>query len=167
MGTRTQSHSQSLLSRTPVSTMVQVTGTYTQTSRENYEEFLKALDVGFILRKAALASTPVMSITETDGNWTMITKTTVKSIELKFRLGEEFEEDTTDGRHCKTTVTLEGDTMTTSQKDTKAGGKDVTAVRVFNDEGLVLTTSCNGVSSVQKFKRDYEWIMSPSYYDVL
>merc|ERR1712002_861210 len=134
--------------------MVQITGKYTQVSNEGYEEFLKAMNVGFILRKAAMASTPVMSITEEGGNWTMITKTTVKSIELRFRLGEEFEEDTTDGRHCKTTVTLDGNTMTTNQLDTKAGGKDVTAVRVFNDEGLVLTTTCNGVSSVQKFKRD-------------
>merc|ERR1711909_136350 len=154
MGTRTQSHSQSLLSRTPVSTMVQVTGTYTQTSRENYEEFLKALGVGFILRKAALASTPVMSITETDGNWTMITKTTVKSIELKFRLGEEFEEDTTDGRHCKTTVTLEGNKMTTTQKATKKGEKDVVVVREFAGDTITYTATCEGVSSVQKYKRN-------------
>merc|ERR1712243_195328 len=71
--------------------MAPITGTYTQVSSEKYEEFLKALGVGFILRKAALASTPVMTISEEGGNWTMVTKTTVKSIELKFRLGEEFE----------------------------------------------------------------------------
>merc|ERR1712180_115436 len=137
-----------------VTTMVQITGTYTQTSRENYEEFLKALDVGFILRKAALASTPVMSIEEKDGNWVMITKTTVKSIELKFRLGEEFEEDTTDGRHCKTTVTLDGNVMTTKQRATKSGEKDVTVVRTFSDDGISLTMSTDGATSVQKYKRD-------------
>merc|ERR1712133_181321 len=137
-----------------VTSMVQITGTYTQTSRENYEEFLKALDVGFILRKAALASTPVMSIEEKDGNWVMITKTTVKSIELKFRLGEEFEEDTTDGRHCKTTVTLDGNVMTTKQKATKAGEKDVTVVRTFSDDGISLAMSTDGATSVQKYKRD-------------
>ena len=65
--------------------MAPITGTYTQVSCEKYEEFLKALGVGFILRKAALASTPVMTISEEGGNWTMVTKTTVKSIELKFR----------------------------------------------------------------------------------
>ena len=65
--------------------MAPITGTYTQTSCEKYEDFLKALGVGFILRKAALASTPVMTISEEGGNWTMVTKTTVKSIELKFR----------------------------------------------------------------------------------
>merc|ERR1712243_130729 len=50
-----------------------ITGTYTQVSSEKYEEFLKALGVGFILRKAALASTPVMTISEEGGNWTMAT----------------------------------------------------------------------------------------------
>ena len=126
--------------------MAPITGTYTQVSSEKYEEFLKALGVGFILRKAALASTPVMTISEDGGNWTMVTKTTVKSIELKFRsvkgqnlykirvkiwylrIGEEFEEDTTDGRHCKTIVTLEGNTMTTTQNATKAGEKNVVVV---------------------------------------
>ena len=39
-------------------------GSYTQTSNEGYEEFLKKLNVGFILRKAAMASTPVMTIAE-------------------------------------------------------------------------------------------------------
>jgi len=134
--------------------MAPITGTYTQVSSEKYEEFLKALGVGFILRKAALASTPVMTISEDGGNWTMVTKTTVKSIELKFRLGEEFEEDTTDGRHCKTVVTLEGNKMTTTQNATKAGEKNVVVVREFNDEGLTYTATCDGVTSTQKFKRD-------------
>merc|ERR1712029_137347 len=89
--------------------MVQMTGTYTRVSEEGYEDFLKVLNVGFMLRKAALASTPVMTITEAGGNWTMVTKTTMKSIELKFRLGEEFDETTTDGRTVKTTVVKEGD----------------------------------------------------------
>merc|ERR1711981_1198703 len=130
--------------------MAPITGTYTQVSSEKYEEFLKALGVGFILRKAALASTPVMTISEDGGNWTMVTKTTVKSIELKFRLGEEFEEDTTDGRHCKTTVTLDGNVMTTKQKATKSGVKDVTVVRTFSDDGISLTMSTDGATSVQK-----------------
>merc|ERR1712014_73425 len=99
-------------------------------------DFLKALGVSFLLRKAAMASTPVMTITEAGGNWTMVTKTSMKSIELKFRLGEEFEEDTTDGRHCKTVVALEGNKMTTTQNATKAGEKNVVVVREFNDEGL-------------------------------
>merc|ERR1739841_238357 len=134
--------------------MAPITGTYTQVSSEKYEEFLKALGVGFILRKAALASTPVMTISEDGGNWTMVTKTSMKSIELKFRLGEEFEEDTTDGRHCKTTVTLEGNKMTTTQKATKKGEKDVVVVREFAGDTITYKATCDGVTSTEKFKRD-------------
>merc|ERR1712133_64555 len=37
-------------------------GKFTRTSAENFEQFLKALDVNMILRKAATVSTPVISL---------------------------------------------------------------------------------------------------------
>eukprot|EP00090_Calanus_glacialis_P036741 TRINITY_DN62803_c0_g1_i1.p1 TRINITY_DN62803_c0_g1~~TRINITY_DN62803_c0_g1_i1.p1 ORF type:complete len:135 (-),score=36.39 TRINITY_DN62803_c0_g1_i1:62-466(-) len=133
--------------------MVQFTGNYTQTTKENYEEFLKALNIGFILRKAALASTPVMSISEEGGHWTMTTKTSLKAIELKFKLGEEFEEDTTDGRKCKTLVTMEGNKLITNQKALKSGEKDVMVVRDFTDEGLTMKMTTGGVTCTQVYAR--------------
>merc|ERR1712168_1012437 len=66
---------------------------------------------------------------------------------------EEFEEETTDGRRCKTTVTMDGNKLITSQKATKSGEKDVVAVREFSDAGLTLTTTCDGVTAVQTFVR--------------
>merc|ERR1711953_1488492 len=137
---------------TNTNTMVQMTGSCTRVSEEGYEDFLKVLNVGFMLRKAAMASTPVMTITESSGDWTMITKTTMKSIQLKFRLGEPFEETTTDGRKCSTTVTVDGDKLVTSQKALD-GSKDVTTVREFTDEGLTLTMTCDGTSSKKVYKR--------------
>ena len=62
-----------------------ILGNYKQTSQQNYEEFLKALNVGFILRKAAKASTPEMIFTEEGGNWTRVIKTILKTMEVKFR----------------------------------------------------------------------------------
>ena len=41
-----------------------IEGTYERVKVENYEEFLKALDVNFLLRKAATASTPVMIVSD-------------------------------------------------------------------------------------------------------
>merc|ERR1712154_695469 len=84
---------------------------------------VKVLNVGFMLRKAALASTPTMTITEAGGQWNMITKTTMKSIDLKFRLREEFDEVTTDGRKCKTTVTMDGNKLVTKQVATDGQGR--------------------------------------------
>merc|ERR1712168_254496 len=122
----------------PAFNMVQFTGKFTRTSAENYDEFLKALNVGFLLRKAATASTPVMEITENDGNWVMKTSTSMKSIELKFKLGVPFQENK----------------LITSQKATKKGDKDVTAVREFFDDKLIMTMTCEGVVSTQVYKRD-------------
>merc|ERR1711899_274075 len=135
------------------SKMVQMTGSYTRVSEEGYEDVLKALNVGFMLRKAALASTPTMTITEAGGSWTLVTKTTMKSMELKFKLGEEFDEETTDGRKCKTTVTMDGNKLVTNQK-AQGGGKDALAVREFSDDGLVYTITVDGVTSKQIFKRN-------------
>ena len=46
----------------------------------------QALDVNFLLRKAATVSTPVMEVSEEDGVWTIKTSTTLKSMELKFKV---------------------------------------------------------------------------------
>ena len=61
-------------------------GKYERTSAENYEEFLKALDVSYLLRKAATVSTPVVEVTENSGVWSINSSTTLKSMELKFKV---------------------------------------------------------------------------------
>merc|ERR1712234_64447 len=81
-------------------------GKYQRVSAEKYEEFLKALDVSFMLRKAATASTPVMEVTEEGGVWTIKTSTVLKSMKLK--VGEPFNEDTPDGRNVDSVVTVDG-----------------------------------------------------------
>jgi len=98
-------------------------GKWERVSAEKYEEFLKALDVNFLLRKAATVSTPVMDITEDAGTWTIKTSTTLKTMELKFKIGEEFEESTPDGREVTALVTHEGNKLTTVQKAKKDGQK--------------------------------------------
>ena len=51
-------------------------GKYTSVSAENYDEYLKILGVSFLLRKAWLAATPIVEITETaPGKWKMVTIT--------------------------------------------------------------------------------------------
>ena len=48
---------------------------------------MQALDVNFLLRKAATVSTPVMEVSEEGGVWTIKTSTSLKSMELKFKVG--------------------------------------------------------------------------------
>jgi hypothetical protein len=59
-------------------------GKYERTSAEKYDEFLKALDVNFLLRKAATVSSPVMEVSKEGDLWSIKTSTSLKSMELKF-----------------------------------------------------------------------------------
>merc|ERR1712215_252457 len=131
-------------------------GKYNRTSAENYEELLKVLDVSFLLRKAATVSTPVLEITEEGGVWNIKTSTTLKTMELKFKLGEPFDETTPDGRDVVATVTFEGGKILSVQKAKKEGQKSTKSVREMNGpDEMVYTMTIEGsdLVSVQKFKR--------------
>ena len=68
--------------------------------------------------------------------------------------GVTFDEKTTDGRTCKTTVTMEGDNkIIESQKAQKSGQKDVKVIREFSDKGIDVQMICEDVISVQFFER--------------
>jgi cellular retinoic acid-binding protein 2 len=70
-----------------------------------------------------------------------------------FRLGEEFDENTTDGRKCKTTVVMEGNKLILTQKATRSGEKEVLDIMEFTDEGLTMTWTTGDVSCAQVYKR--------------
>merc|ERR1711915_687375 len=99
-------------------------GKYERTDAKNYDELLKALDVNFLLRKAATASTPVMEVTEEGGEWTIKT-----SMELKFKVGEKFDETTPDGRQVDSIVTVEGNKFICVQTAKKEGEKSTKSIR--------------------------------------
>merc|ERR1711872_294612 len=120
-------------------------GKYNRTSAENYEELLKVLDVSFLLRKAATVSTPVLEISEEGGVWNIKTSTTLKTIELKFKLGEPFDETTPDGRDATATVTFEDGKIVTVRKAKKEGQKSTKSVREMNGaDELVYTMTVDG-----------------------
>merc|ERR1712055_760013 len=131
-------------------------GKWERTSADQYEEFLKALDVSFMLRKAATVSTPVMEVSEEGGVWSILTSTTLKSMELKFKIGEEFDENTPDGREVTAIVTLEGNSFVSVQKAKKDGQKSTKVIREFVGDECISTSTVDGVADlvcVQKFKR--------------
>merc|ERR1711915_169720 len=103
-------------------------GKFERTSADKYEDLLKELDVHFLLRKAATASTPVVEISEEGGVWNIKQSTTLKTMELKFKLGEEFDETTPDGRDVTAVVNLEGGNIVTVQKAKKEGQKSTKSV---------------------------------------
>merc|ERR1712172_210428 len=76
----------------PHTKMAAYVGKYDRISAENYDEFLSELSVNFLLRKAATAAPPVFEVSVEGDVICFKTSTMLKSMELKFKLGEEFDE---------------------------------------------------------------------------
>ena len=87
--------------------MAACTGKYKLTQSENFEEFMKALGVGLVTRKLGNKSSPTVTITEEAGEYTFKQESLVKTSEIKFKLGQEFDEVTADGRQGKQTSKIE------------------------------------------------------------
>ena len=58
-------------------------------------------------------------------------------MELKFKLGEEFEETSPDGRQVKSIVTLNGDTFESIQTAIKEGEKSTKVTREFKGDEVI------------------------------
>jgi len=134
--------------------MVQMEGSFVRTEEKDYDKFLSAVGVGYLFRKAATASTPTMTISKSGDNWKIETSTTLKSMAINFKLGEEFDDKTPDGREVKCTVTMEGDNkLITVQVPKDPKGKKIEVTRTFTDDGIAVIYKCDNVTSQQFFKR--------------
>uniref|UniRef100_A0A3Q4AHD9 Cellular retinoic acid-binding protein 1 n=1 Tax=Mola mola TaxID=94237 RepID=A0A3Q4AHD9_MOLML len=86
----------------------QFVGNWTLATSENFDDYMKAIGVGFATRQMGNMAKPNLMISVgDDGLISMKSESTFKTTEIKFKLDEEFEETTADGRKTKTVITLE------------------------------------------------------------
>nr|ABL09307.1 allergen Aca s 13 [Acarus siro] len=130
--------------------MVQINGSYKLEKSDNFDAFLKELGLNFVTRNLAKSATPTVEVSVNGDSYTIKTASTLKNTEISFKLGEEFEEARADGKTVKTVVNKESDTKFVQVQQ---GDKEVTIVREFSDEGLTVTATVNGVTSVRFYKR--------------
>ncbi|XP_028598615.1 fatty acid-binding protein, heart [Podarcis muralis] len=116
----------------------------------NFDDYMKAIGVGFATRQMANLTKPT-TIIEVDGNKiTLKTQSTFKSTEIKFTIGEEFEETTADDRHVKSLVTLDGGKLLHVQK---WDGKETSLVRELKDGKLILTLTMGTVVCTRTYQK--------------
>lgn len=87
---------------------------------------------------------------EDDGTFVVKTISTFKNSEIRFKLGEEFEEKRMDGVTTKTVVTQEGNKLIQKQFATP----EVEIIREFTDDKLITTCKCNKVVCVREYKKE-------------
>uniref|UniRef100_A0A161MMZ3 Fatty acid-binding protein, muscle n=1 Tax=Triatoma infestans TaxID=30076 RepID=A0A161MMZ3_TRIIF len=99
---------------------------YKLNKSENFDEYMKALGVGLVTRKMGNTVSPVIELLEEDGEYTLKSSSTFKNTVIKFKLGEEFDQETPDGRKVKATITLEGDNKLV---EVQKGEKETTLIQ--------------------------------------
>lgn len=108
--------------------------------------------VGYFLRKIGNATSPTVWLEKHGDDYEFHTESTFKNTIIRFRPGQEFEEETLDGRVVKSVIEIDGATNTMTQ--TQKTDKKSTLVRVFSDKEMVLTATYGDVVSKRWYKAD-------------
>ncbi|XP_034384226.1 fatty acid-binding protein, brain-like isoform X2 [Cyclopterus lumpus] len=117
---------------------------------DNFDEYMKALGVGFATRQVGNVTKPTVVISQEGDTVLVRTQSTFKNTEISFKLGEEFDETTADDRNCKSTVTLEGDKLVHVQK---WEGKETKFVREIKDGKLVMNLTFEDIHAVRSYEK--------------
>ncbi|XP_049676175.1 fatty acid-binding protein, heart [Accipiter gentilis] len=125
-------------------------GTWKLVDTANFDEYMKALGVGFATRQVASLTKPTTIIEMAGDKITVKTQSTFKNTEISFKLGEEFDETTADDRHVKSKVTLDGGKLVHVQK---WDGKETSLVRELKDGKLILTLTMGNVVSTRTYEK--------------
>lgn len=92
--------------------------------------------MGLVVRKVGNSVSPVIELTLNGDEYTLTSQSTFKNTSITFKLGQEFEEETPDGRKVKTVITQDGNKLIQVQK----GEKETTIVREFNNDEVKMVS---------------------------
>uniref|UniRef100_D3TLL9 Fatty acid-binding protein, muscle n=1 Tax=Glossina morsitans morsitans TaxID=37546 RepID=D3TLL9_GLOMM len=115
---------------------------------ENFDEYMKELGVGMVLRKMGNSVSPTVELKLDGEKYSLTTSSTFKTSTITFKLGEEFDEETLDGRKVKSICTMDGNTLIQEQK----GDKPSKIVREFKENELITTLTLGDIKSVRVYK---------------
>uniref|UniRef100_UPI00398F4E9A retinol-binding protein 2-like n=1 Tax=Pristiophorus japonicus TaxID=55135 RepID=UPI00398F4E9A len=97
-------------------------GTWDMIENENFEGYMKALDIDFATRKIAIHLKQTKEIKQEGDKFVTKSQSTFRNYNLDYTIGEEFEEFTKglDNRTVKTLVKWDGDKLVCVQQGEKA-----------------------------------------------
>ncbi|XP_029992241.1 cellular retinoic acid-binding protein 1a [Sphaeramia orbicularis] len=132
-------------------------GNWKMKSSENFDELLKKLGVNAMLRKVAVAaaSSPQVEIRQDGEQFYIKTSTSVRTTEINFHIGEEFDEETVDGRKCKSLATWETENKIHCQQTLVEGdGPKTFWTRELNGDELTLIFGADEIICTRIYIRE-------------
>ncbi|XP_077446127.1 fatty acid binding protein 4a [Stigmatopora argus] len=127
-------------------------GTWKMISSDNFDDYMKAIGVGFAIRQVGNRTKPNLILTVDDqGTVSMKTQSTFKTSEIKFKLNEPFEETTADDRKTRTVISLENGKLVQKQC---WDGKETSIEREVTDGKLIARCIMGDVVAVRTYVRE-------------
>lgn len=102
------------------------------------------------MRNMAKVQTPTVEIGNEGDEWSIKTITTFKTSEIKFKLGQEFDETRLDGVVVKSTITLDGANKLVQKQ---SGEVPSEIIREVDGDKLTCTCKAADVVSIRVYKR--------------
>nr|WPK49592.1 FABP1 [Echiniscoides sigismundi] len=128
------------------------TGKYKLESSENFEEYMKSIGVGLVMRKLGNTAKPELTIWKDGDLWTMKSSTTFKAYEQKFEMNKESPYETPGGKNVISTFTQDGNKWIEVQRN-DADNFETKLVREFDADGITMTLEHNDVKCVRRYSR--------------
>ena len=100
------------------------------------------------MRKMGNSVSPVVELQRHGDTYTLKTESTFKSTSMAFQLGQEFQEETADGRTVRTKITMEGNKFLQEQ----FGEKPSTITREFSADKMIATFKLGPVTCVRTYE---------------
>uniref|UniRef100_A0A0N4Z5X9 Lipocln_cytosolic_FA-bd_dom domain-containing protein n=1 Tax=Parastrongyloides trichosuri TaxID=131310 RepID=A0A0N4Z5X9_PARTI len=113
----------------------------------NFDEYLKQCGIGYLTRKLAATIKPVLTITVDGDNVSINSCSTFKNHTTSFKLNQEFEENSIDGRVFKTIFTWANEKLIQKQTAIKPEDKASVMERYVKDGKLFIDMDCEGVKA--------------------
>ncbi|XP_061764476.1 fatty acid binding protein 4a [Nerophis ophidion] len=127
-------------------------GTWRMVSSESFDDYMKAIGVGFAIRQVGNRTKPNLSVTMDDkGNVSLKTQSAFKTSEIKFKLNEPFDETTADDRKTKTVFSLENGKLVQKQS---WDGKETSIEREITDGKLIAKCIMGDVVAVRTYVKE-------------
>ncbi|XP_011506007.1 PREDICTED: myelin P2 protein-like [Ceratosolen solmsi marchali] len=119
--------------------MSSLVGNYQHERNENLNEYFKAVGVPYIARKMMSMTSPRLEIHKSDDDkWTIRSITMFRTLELTFKIEEEFEEEMPSGVILKNTAYLESDGSIVINSVADSGTK-ISRKYECKDDQIILT----------------------------
>ncbi|XP_014215593.1 cellular retinoic acid-binding protein 2-like [Copidosoma floridanum] len=135
--------------------MASLVGNYQHVKNENLDEYFKVIGVPYIPRKMMSMTSPRLEISKAeDDKWSIRIITMMRTVELTFKIGEEFEESMPAGVTLKNVASLEEDGSLVIKSEGPNNTK-VTRKYDLQDDQIILTMTHeeSGIAAKRYFQK--------------